>query len=208
MQSEGFLHKGHLQKENGFLIMASEKMDDLAEAVSSALKDVIEGILKKSEINLTQNTEIIQREVIEYNSRMRIVGMEKFNGPCYVCGLSFYKSPENQQKKVAQGAFAFYVNVDCVESLLKKFGHRGFDEEDDEFILDQLGSLTRSMAEAFAVELKNIGYDDLTISEPHKFKNNIPEGLNFPYSFYNYQELAFYAWDKKAMVANVIMAKP
>ena len=184
----------------------SSNLDAHGQAIAQALQTTLETALEKLGLNLTQDSEIEEREVIEYNSRMRVFGLEKFNGPCYIFGFNFYKDSQTQEAKQTNGAFVLFFEEESIEKILKKLGHRAFDEEDEAFVLENLGVFGKQLAETFAAALSSVGYTSLLVSDPMSYKNSIPEGMDFPYSVYKYQELSLYLWDKKVVVADAIIA--
>ncbi|MBP9855548.1 MAG: hypothetical protein KBD53_11835 [Candidatus Omnitrophica bacterium] len=183
-------------------------MADIAEntAVADALKNFLESTLKaKCNLEFSSPAQLSEREIIEYNSRIRVDGLEKFNGPCYVFGMNYYSSEANQKKDEAAGTLIMFIEEECVERFLKSLGHRGFDEDDQTFVLDKLGEFCKTMAQEFSQNLQSLGYSGLIVSDVSKGKNNLADGLSFPYDRYNYQEIAISIWKKKAMVADIIM---
>lgn len=175
-------------------------------AVAEALqKLMIQTLENKCGLALTGKSEIAEREIIEYNSRMRIGGLEKFNGPCYAFGFNYYSSEEDQERDEAAGAIIFFVEEESVEKLLKSLDHRGFDEDDQKFVLDNLGEFFKSLALDFSQRLEDLGYKRLIVSDVTKAKNNISQGLSFPYDRYNYHEISLPIWKKKAMVVDITM---
>lgn len=175
-------------------------------AIAEALKKLVEQTLKnKCGLELSGQCQVAEREIIEYNSRMRVGGLEKFNGPCYVFGLNYYSSEETQEKDEAAGTIIFFIEEESVEKLLKSLQLRGFDEDDQKFVLENLGEFAKSLALDFAQRLQDLGYSRLLLSDVSKAKNNIVDGLSFPYDRYSYHEISVPLWKKKAMVINITM---
>ena len=51
---------------------------------------------------------VVEKEIIEYDSRMRVFPLEKFNGPAYVSFVNYYLSGKDLQTNNAVGAFIFF----------------------------------------------------------------------------------------------------
>lgn len=181
--------------------------DAQSAAVADALKSLVEQTLEqKLGLELSGESTVDEREIIEYNSRMRVGGLEKFNGPCYVCAVNYYGSEQSQASDEAAGTVIFYFEESNAEKILKALDHRGFDEDDEKFVLKHLGEFGQSLSQDFAQRLEDLGYKRLLLSDVSKDKNNIAQGMAFPYNRYNYHEIGFHLWNKKILVASVTLA--
>lgn len=176
-------------------------------AVADSLKNLIEETLvNKCNAGLTENTAVDEREIVEYDGRMRVGSLEKFNGPCYTVGFNLFASEDSQKKGLPTGTLIYFVEEESVERLLKSLEYRGFDEEDQGFILEHLGQFFQSVSEDYAERMGGMGYGRLLVSPPTAYKNNLPDGMTFPLDSSHYHELSFHLWKKKAMVVDLVMA--
>ncbi len=161
---------------------------------------------KMCHVSFSQTPEFHAKEIIEYDSRMRIFGLEKFNGPCYMSFLNFYFNQKDFEAKKCCGVMVLYIEEEAAEKLVRALGQSGLDAEDPEIILDTCGEFCNVIAGQFKNELRSFGYMDLVISAPLKYHNIIPEGVDFPYSEHKQYELMFYLWKQKVVVVDMVMA--
>ena len=98
--------------------------------LATSLHGVIDRtLLSKGGLSYTHEPEITEKDIIEYASRMRISGMEKFNGPCFISIVNFYNSPEDKEKKRnAKGAFVLFLEENNATKLLKTLARADSDE--------------------------------------------------------------------------------
>lgn len=184
---------------------SKEKAAESQPIATTCLKVIQEAIQSKSMQVFSQDPVIAQREIIEYDSRMRVFPMEKFNGPCYITVVNYYLTDQDLKNHNAYGAFVLYIEEECAGKLLKSLGHKGFDEDDEETVLDICSEFCKLLASNYKNELKNLGYKDLVMSDPLKYHNVVPEGVEFNYSEYVKYELSFYLWKQKALVVDITL---
>lgn len=175
----------------------------IATTIMGVVQDTFE---KMCHASFSKPPEFVEKKIIEYNSKMRVFGLEKFNGPCYASVINFYVNLHYQEKKETCGTFVLYVEEDIALRMLKELGYTGFNEEDEDLIKDSCGEFGNVIAGNFKNELKEIGYSDLIISAPTTYKNDIPDGVDFPYSQDKLCEIGFYLWKEKAIVIDMTMA--
>ena len=109
--------------------MSSKNKEFDQQKVATTLMTSVQTTLEKMyHLSLTQDPEFIEKEIIEYNSRMRTFGLEKFNAPCYVSAINFYLSQKHLEKHDALGAMVLYINEDSALKLLKASGFKNVDE--------------------------------------------------------------------------------
>lgn len=144
--------------------------------------------------------------IIEYQGRMSSAGMEKFNGPTYVAGISFFLNEQDRDKRRAKGAMVLYLEASNAEKFFRGFGFPVTDEDEEEESAAACGKLCTLLAEKFKERLSESGFADLVISKPTCNKNSLPEGIDFSADQKQKQEISFYFWKKKAMVVDISMA--
>jgi hypothetical protein len=175
----------------------------LTKASLNALQDIITSMSKvaPSEAPTTK-----EQRLIEYQGRMSVSAMEKFNAPTYISGVSFYLSPQDKDKHKAVGAMALYIEASSAEKLLKSFGYSVADDEEDEEALNACGKLCGLVAEGLHKELRKLSCPELTLSSPVSEKNSLLEGIEFGPSQTAKQEISFYFWKKKVLVLDVVLS--
>ena len=178
---------------------------DLKEFATTLIKSVEKAINSKCSFDFTKDPDIIEKNIIEYDSRMRVNAMEKFNGPCYVAAFNFYLSPESLKSGDVKGTLILYLECDCAGGFLKKLGHK-FDDDDQAIVCDYFAEFGNLAANQFKNDISSKGFADLTISAPLKGINDIFEGVPFPYDEYKYYELSFHFLKQKGIVASLTMS--
>jgi len=163
-------------------------------------------------ITFSQDPEFAVREIIEYESKMRTFGLEKFNGPCYLASINFYENKVRFKAKDASGVLVTYIEESCASDIVKGLGAGtglGVDEDDIETILDTVGEICNVIAGEIKTEMVNqLGYaTPAIISAPIKSKNDIAEGVDFAYNEQCYYE-AFFFIKKTKSVALAFSVSP
>lgn len=157
-------------------------------------------------LTFSNTPEFKEKDIIEYNSKMQISGLEKFNDASYAAAINFYLTEAHQKKHDCCGVLAMFIEEDAAGKLLKALGYSGFNDEDEELVMDNCGEFCNVITGRFKDELAKLGYKNLIISAPVKGKNSIPGGVEFPYSQYKYYEANFYFWKKKSLVIDITMS--
>ena len=71
--------------------MAAERFD--LKNLAGTLAEVVEKSFRgATPVNFSDKPAIEIRDIIEYDGRMRVSGMEIFNGPTYISAVNFYRS--------------------------------------------------------------------------------------------------------------------
>ncbi len=148
---------------------------------------------------------IVQRDIIEYDSRMRVFPLEKFNGPAYVSYVNLYLSEKELQANNAAGAFVLFVKEDIAEKLLKAFGRSLKDGEDEGVLMEHVGKFCHVLVEGLLKELTGLGYTNLFLSTSFQARNSVPEGVPFDYELYVKQEITFTFWNQKCIVVEACL---
>jgi hypothetical protein len=179
------------------------------QALSISLRGVVEEVLRSTvNLSFSREPEFSERAVIEYDSRMRASGMEKFNAPCYVSAVSYYRDEARLKSSDACGVVVIYVEEELAGRLLLASGYKTVNEEDEDAALDQCGELCNMIAGNFRKELSALGFGDLKTGAPVNHKNSIPSGVEFPYSQYKLGQTEFYVLKQKALVVDLCVEPP
>lgn len=148
------------------------------------------------------------QNIIEYQGRMSASGMDKFNAPTYVAGVSFYLSEQDRDKHRAKGAMVLYLEASNADKFFKGFGHPIADEDDEEEAAVACGKICTMLAEKFKSSLSDsAGAPPLVLSKPACNKNSLPEGVDFSADQKQKQEISFYFWKKKSMVVDITLTR-
>ena len=172
------------------------------------LRDIINRLIQKNaKIQFSKDPVIEKRDIVEYNKKMRVSALEKFNAPGYLSAINYYLSPKDKETKNAAGAFIFYI----VEGNLKKsfeaagMAVAGFDDDDLEQVTAKCNQLCQAISDEFCSELKNKGYKELIPSAPVSARNTISEGVDFSFNQYQKCEVSFHVKSIKSFTLEVTL---
>jgi len=155
--------------------------------------------------NFSKPPEFSEHELIEYESRMRVFGLEKFGLPCYISYVNFFLPQADIKKDMPIGTFLVFLEHNNAVRLLKSLGYTHINEDEDETILGKTGEFCVAMAKQLKTTLTQKGYKELTISDPLNYKNDIPEGVPFYYHEEKCYQLDFFFWKQKNLIFNLIL---
>lgn len=185
--------------------MADKNFD--VQVLNTTLMGCIEEILgKMSGVSPTENPSVRTVDIIEYEGRMRVTGMEKFNAPSYVSVVNYYLNQSDLEKHRAKGAVVVFVDAENAGKLYKALGFAVPDDEDESSMLDACGELCNVLGGSFKNELSNMGFIDMSMSAPHNYKNTVMQGVEYSPDQETKQEFSFYYWKRKAIVVEVTLA--
>ncbi len=172
-----------------------------AQLLNKIIIDVVQDTFKKMfRVECQGQPAVAEKGIIEYQGRMSVCPMEKFNGPAYVAFVNYYLSEKDLKANVVTGTFVLFVKEEIAEKLLKAFGLSSKDAEDEKAVMENIGSFCNIIAGNVANELAGLGYALLTISSPATAKNSIAQGVPFDYGLFTKQELTFTFWNQKCIV--------
>ncbi len=177
------------------------------EVLTTTLMGVIEQALAKmNSVTATDAPQIKTIDIVEYQNRMRVTGMEKFNAPSFVSIANYYLTPSDMEKHRAKGALVLYVDLENAGKLFKALGFTVPEDEDDSSMMDINGEFCGLLVAAFKSELVRLGYVDLVVGGPHNYKNSVMEGVEYSPDQQNKLEFSFFYWKRKAIVVELTLA--
>lgn len=147
----------------------------------------------------------VERDIIEFDSHMRVFPMEKFNGPVIVTFVNFFLNQKDLDDNAAVGAFVLFVKEELAEKLLKAFDRPLTDGDSEDVLMDNAADFCALLAGNLKNELAASGCADLLMSAPFKYKNSVPEGVPFDYELHHKQEITFSYWNQKSVVIEACM---
>lgn len=176
------------------------------EIMSDLLKNTVQdGMIKKYNLDPSQEVNVVEKTMMDYEGRMRTLGLDKFNGLCYLSAINLYKSEAAREKQDTVGGLVIYFEDVSSERVFKALDHRA-NMDDDESIFQSAGDINKELAEELNTQLVSKGYPALTMSDPMVSKNDLIEGIPFHKSQYGYYEAELYLWKKKVMVVSLTLA--
>jgi len=186
--------------------MSAQAKQSHLTGLATVLKDILDKRLSQGNITYSKEPEMGERDIIEYGSRMRTAGMEKFNAPCFLSYVNFFVSEAHMKENDAMGALIVYFDVQSANKTLKALGYPIKLDVEDEVVMQRSGEFVRSIAEQLKTELSSRGYSSLMIGDPHNYQNFVPEGIPFSYNEYKSYEINFFAWKEKILSVDLTMA--
>ncbi len=187
--------------------MSAETSSPHLKNVATILKDIVDKKLQGLG-TYTKDPELGERDIIEYDSHMRSLGMEKFNGPCYGAFVNFYRNKQAMDAHNALGAVTLYLNLESADKVLKGLGYKVKLMDEDSVLTENTGIFCKDLAESFLGSISSLGYAGLVVSPPTSFMNAFSEGIEFDYNEYKYYEMNFFMWKAKAFCAEITLGKP
>jgi hypothetical protein len=163
------------------------------------------GLEQYCQVVFTKEPKVEQLDIIEYESRLRVFGLEKFNDTCYIAVTNLYESPLEQERKETCGVLLVYIEEENAERLFKAL-LKGVQGEDDELIMDNTKKLCLVIFEQLRRELGQFGYPGLLSSPPEHYLSNVEEGVDFPYDEDTMYQVSCTLWKEKIVVAELVLA--
>lgn len=174
----------------------------LATLLSNEVKEMLK---EQGGIHLSRSPLLAQRPITEFVRRIRIDGMEKFNGPTLVAFVNFYRNVKEMHKTKVLGALVFYVEEAYLPELLKKLQYPAIDYEDEAGLIDACGTLCNIVAGRFKSAMAKVGYKELEMSPFMSFKNTSINGVPFDPSQEFKQEISYEIDQRKRIVVELTM---
>lgn len=174
--------------------------------LSSILVSAVKAILiQKGDIHLSQEPLVCEKEIIQFASRMRVDGLEKFNGRTLVAALNFYVDKERLDAGKALGALIVYIPEDYIARLMWLLDYGRIDEDEEAEVLDACGTVANLIAGCFVKELCGFGYVHLEMGHFSTFVNSPLNGVDFLSQETVKHEMDFFIRDEKRMVLELTM---
>jgi len=186
--------------------MAAEKgtphLDELAEVLSKTMKSTIEN---NSNVVITGNPDVAQKNISEYEGKMRVSGMDIFNSPTYISLTSFYPSEKDRDTHNSCGAIMVYLKEEGCELFLRAFGYKEPNEDEDDTMKDGCGKFFEMFLKNFIKDLASAGYGQLVNSEIENHKNVVSFMIDFDKKQFEKLELIFSVKEVKTIAVELTM---
>ena len=184
--------------------MDSMAKDQAPQALSSAVIDVVESSFRQlCHVPFSADPVVVEKDIIEYDGRMRLSPMEKFNAPAYVAALNYHRSEKELQEQDPAGTFVLYVKEDVVEKLFKAFGQPAGASDDEAKCLDVVSRFCGILGGDLKNKLAAMGFAEFVVSVPSAYKNAVPAGVPFDFNLFREWEISFSFWKEKCIVIEV-----
>lgn len=161
---------------------------------------------ERGEIKFSKTPVSVRKRIIEYDGKMRVDGMEKFNNePAYGSTVNYYVNAAEMAKKKALGALVVCVPEAYLPKLMKTLQYPAIDDEDEKAMLDSVGTLCNIVAGRFKSEVSAAGYIELEMSPFNNFRNSPLFGIDFCLQEYDKYEISFDLEGVKRLVVEMTM---
>ncbi len=187
-------------------IMAEKGID--SEILMSKMMGILESQLSKmTGVIATSPPETKEKDIVEYENRIRINGLEKFQAPSYISAINYYLNEADAKRAgKAKGALILYVDVENSGKIYKALGLPFPDDEDDASMMNCNGAFCKIIGDAFKNELVNMGYVDLFMSAPDNYRSSIVDGVEFSLDQKKMLEFSFFYLKRKSIVVELSLA--
>ena len=138
--------------------MATQDKDVHFKNIADAMLNCAQNNFQKgSNVSFSQDPEVKEKDLIEYESRMRVFGLQKFDGLCYLSSVSFYRTEQDLKEHKPVGTMVVFLEEEASGRFLKAMGYRDFDEEEEESVSEKLGQFSKVLAGDFQKHLSWLG---------------------------------------------------
>lgn len=176
-------------------------------ALSKILVDAVKIVLRqKGDIYLTVEPMIREKAIIQFSNRMRVDGLEKFNGRTFVATVNFYIDKSHMEHEKAVGALILYIPEGYVARLMWLMEYGRIDEDDEHEMLESCGTVANLIAGCFVKELSANGYVSLQMSHFETFVNTPVNGVCFSSQEEVKHEIEFTIRGERRLMAELTMA--
>lgn len=121
----------------------------------------------------------------------------------YITVIYFYHHARDKGSKRYCGMMVLYTSTAAINYVVRVFGYKNAAEAGNEMAADAAGELGNNIAGVFKKDLSGLGYPELEISTPIKFKG-FSGGLDFPKGEKSFHRITSYVWGT-TIVMDVIL---
>ena len=183
-----------------------KKNSELESFANLLVKAIREMFWERAELKFSAMPKLERKNIIEYEKRMRVDGMEKFNhNPTFISTVNFYASELDMKKNKTLGALITYVEQSYIVELLKMLKYPPADDENEDAMKDCCGTLCNIIAGRFKSEVVAAGYIELEMSHFSNFRNTSFRGIDFCFNEFDKYEISFEIKGAKRLVVEMTM---
>ena len=176
--------------------------------IATAMIEIMESTLAKVPgIAPSSPPESLEKDIVEYEHRIRVNSFEKFQAPAYISYINFYLSEaEVGRSGKAKGALILYFDIENAGKFYKALGLPFPDDEDDASMMNCNGDFCKILAEALKSKLSDLGYGNLALSAPSSYRSNAVDGVEYSPDQKKLQEMNFFYFKHKIIVIELTLA--
>ena len=172
------------------------------------LAEVIKRILdRKASIFLSRVADFNLKPIIEFKNRMRVSGIEKFDGVTYISVVYFYINEDLMKQNQPVGTLIIYMEDEYVEEFLRKLDYPKIDEDDQDAVEDACGTICNLIAGNYKSGLTQLGYQELMMSHFMSYRGEVINGVEYDRTQKQKYEICFEIKNQRRIVAELVMGK-
>ncbi|MCA9400519.1 MAG: hypothetical protein KC713_02755 [Candidatus Omnitrophica bacterium] len=164
-------------------------------------------LLKMAEIRLTSKPHFEYKPLSEFMKRMRVSSLGKFNEETYIAYLNLYKNQQDLENHKAVGTVVIYMQADFMTKLFKRLDYPDVDIDDEDALLDAIGTFCNLVGGNFKSGLTQLGYIPLEMSHFHSFKNEVLDGVEYCQTEKKVYEIDFEIKKEKQITAELVIGQ-
>ena len=169
--------------------MAKLDFQVMATTLMGAVNESVEGFLK---IKSDKEPEVVSKTLYA-EDKLKLCTYGEFVDGCYISVIYFYRHAGDKGSKNYCGMFILYISTSAINYLVRVFGYKNATEAGDEMTADAAAELCNNIAGVFKKDLSTLGYPELEISTPLKFKG-FSDAIDYPKGQRSYHRVTAYVW--------------
>jgi CheY-like chemotaxis protein len=173
----------------------------LALGLSAGIKKIF---FEKSETTFSSEPKLEKKVITEFEHRMRIDAMEKFNNATVFSVVHFAANQEDLHRQEFLLTLIVYLEQKFLPDFMRLLQYPYIDSDDDIEIRDGCGTLVNLIAGQYKREMAALGYRDLMMSHFESYINTAPNGVGIPRGLTEKYELSFDVEGTKRLVVELV----
>ena len=180
----------------------AEKLDFqvLATTIMGATNESVEGFLK---VKPDRDPTVVTKDLYA-DDKLEICTYGEFVDGSHISVIYFYRSQRDRETNRFCGMLILYVSTSAINYVVRAFGYKNAKDAGDEMAADAAAELCNNIAGIFKKDLKGLGYAELEISPPFKFKG-FAGRLDYPVGQKKFHRVTAYVWGQ-TITMDVILA--
>ena len=179
-----------------------EKLDFqvMATTLMGAVNESAAGFLKVK----PDREPVIITKPLYAEKKLDVSAYGDFIDSSYISVIYLYHHKEDKGSDRHCGMLILYINTSAINYLVQVFGYKNALVAGEDMSSDAAGELCNNITGVFKKDLRSLGYPELEISPPMKFKGFVA-GLDYPKGEKNFHRITAYFWGQ-SIVVDVILA--
>jgi two-component system chemotaxis response regulator CheY len=198
--------KDIVQKESARMNLRSFSIDGessftLALGLSAAIKKIF---FEKTETTFSSEPRLEKKFITEFERKMRVDAMEKFNSTTVFSTIEFASNEEDLERQEYMLTLVVYLEQKFLPDFLRLLQYPYIDSDDEAEVKDGCGTLANLIAGQYKREMAVLGYKDLMMSPFESYINTAPNGVGIPRGLTEKYELSFDVEGTKRLVVELV----